>query len=232
MMDIEIYCDESNQQALGATDKTTNGSFFLIGGLWLPSSKRNEIKRHIREIQNVHDCFGEIKWRAVSPSKLPFYLNVVDYFFGQGLALRFRCIVIDTDIVNLERYHEADKELGYYKFCYQLLKNWIEDFNSYSIFMDLKTNRSRIRLSHLKKYLDDCNLLSEINTVQALPSQESMPIQLADFLVGATSTKFNKCASSQAKLEIIKRIEHHLKHPIMPTVKSIQKFNIFKIILA
>ncbi len=133
-MEIEIYCDESNQQLLSSSKESVN-RFFLIGGLWLPRNKRDSFKERIREIRVDEDCFGEAKWNAVSPSKVSFYLRLVDFFFEQELDLRFRCIVVDSHKVDLERYHQADQEVGYYKFCYHLLKNWIEDFNSYYIFV-------------------------------------------------------------------------------------------------
>lgn len=229
-MDIEIYGDESNQQLLVSKD-FSRGSFFLIGGIWLPSSKRNLFKEGIKEIRQSENCFGEIKWNAVSPSKLPFYLKLVDFFFDQGFDLRFRCIVIDTQTLDLATYHQADQELGYYKFCYQLLKNWIEDFNTYSIYLDCKTNRNPNRLHTLKSFLDDANLLAEVRIVQALSSVQVVFIQLADLLLGAVSAKFNKSTKSEAKLAVIRRIEEHLKHQIMPTSRGVRKFNVFKIAL-
>lgn len=229
-MEIEIYCDESNQQLLSST-KPNQNRFFLIGGLWLPAAKRALFKEGIAEIKRDENCFGEAKWNAVCPSKLSFYVRLVDFFFEQELDLRFRCVVIDSQRVDLEKYHQADQELGYYKFCYQLLKNWIDDFNSYSIFVDCKTNRVPNRLQTLQKFLQQGNLLANVRRVQALPSNELTIIQLADVLLGAVAAKFNRSVSSEAKSVVIKRIEHHLGHQIMPTTRSVRKFNVFTIAL-
>jgi len=229
-VEIEIYCDESNQQLLSST-KPTQGRYFLIGALWLPSEKRGLFKNNISSIAHAENTFGEAKWKAVCPSKLSFYLKLVDFFFEQGYDLRFRCIVIDAKRVNLEKYHDADHELGYYKFCYQLLKNWIEDFNVYSIFVDHKTIRDPHRLAALTSYLRAANLLAQIKNVQALPSNDLFLLQLSDVLLGAVSAKFNQSVTSKAKLAVIDRIEQHLKHPIMATSLSVKKFNVFKISL-
>ena len=229
-MDIEIYCDESNQQLLSSS-KPGLGRFFLIGGVWLPSSKRKPFKEGVTQIRRAENCFGEIKWNAVCESRLPFYLRLIDFFFDQGYDLRFRCIVIDTKRVDLARYHQANQELGYYKFCYQLLKNWIEDFNSYSVFVDCKTNRNPNRLRVLESFLSQANLLANIRSIQALPSKEVVFIQLADLLLGAVNAKFNQSVRSRAKFEVIQRIEEYLRHPIMPTTRSVRKFNVFKIAL-
>lgn len=229
-MDIEIYCDESNQQSL-SSKKPSQNRYFLIGGLWLPSEKRGLFKETIRSIAQTENTFGEAKWRAVCPSKLSFYLKLVDFFFEQEYDLQFRCIVIDTHKIDLEKYHDADQELGYYKFCYQLIKNWIQDFNSYSIFVDYKTIRDPSRLIVLKDYLRKANLLAQIKNLQALPSNEVVLMQLTDVLLGAVSAKFNQSTASKAKLAIIECIEQHLKHPIMATSKGVRKFNVFRISL-
>lgn len=229
-MDIEIYCDESNQQAL-SPGKPSQNRYFLIGGLWLPSEKRGLFKQAIRSIAETESTFGEAKWRAVCPSKLPFYLRLVNFFFEQGPDLEFRCIVVDAHRIDLDKYHDADQELGYYKFCYQLMKNWIEDFNSYSIFVDYKTIRDPSRLKVLRHYLSAANLLARVKDVQALPSNEVVLLQLTDVLLGAVSAKFNQSTSSPAKLALIERVEQHLKHPIMPTGRHVRKFNVFRIVL-
>lgn len=228
-MEIELYCDESNQQSISSTKPTNR--FFLIGGLWLPAEKRSPFKNELTKIKRTENCSGEAKWNAVCPSRLSFYLKVVDFFFEQGLDLRFRCIVIDSQKVNLEKYHQADQELGYYKFCYQLIKNWIEDFNTYTIFLDYKTNRRPDRLQTLRSFLGSSNLLAEVRNVQALPSSELALMQLADLLLGAVASKFNQSVRSEAKLAVIERVEEHLRHTIMPTSRGVRKFNVFKISL-
>jgi hypothetical protein len=229
-MDIEIYCDESNQQLLSAKEPPLS-RFLLIGGLWLPVAKRQQFKESINRIRQEEGCFGEIKWRAVCPSKLHFYLSLVDFFFNQGNELRFRCIAVDTQKVDLELYHEADQELGFYKFCYQLLKNWIEDFNTYSIFFDMKSQRIRGRLRTLERFLHQSNLLARVDRIQALPSRDVVIMQLADLLLGAVSSKFNQSVTSVSKTTVIERIEHHLGHEIWPTARDVKKFNVFKISL-
>lgn len=230
-MEIEIYCDESNQQLLVKED-ADGRPYFSIGGIWLPSEKRTEFKQGIKAIREKENCFGEIKWNKVSPSRLNFYLQLVDYFFQQDLDLRFRCILIDTTKLDLSTYHQADQELGYYKFCYQLIKNWIDDFNSYSIFVDCKTNRNYDRLRILHSYLSKSNLLADIKSIQSLSSNEVVFIQLADLLLGAVTAKLNNATVSEAKLMVIKQIEDNLKNPIMPTARGVRKFNIFKIALS
>lgn len=62
-----------------------------------------------------------------------------------------------------------------------------------------------------------------------MPSKELLGIQLADFLMGALNGKVNGKITSEAKKEIIERIEIRLGHEIMSTPKLNKKFNVFKI---
>ncbi len=117
----------------------------VIGGLWLPTSERDEFKPEIHQLRDRHRIGGEFKWQKVSPSREAFYRQLVEWFQGKGEQLRFRCIAVDHTQVDLKLYHEDDQELGFYKFYYQLLHHWILDFNHYSVFVDFKSNRRRDR---------------------------------------------------------------------------------------
>lgn len=225
-MDFNIYCDESNSDVL--VSKKSMYSYMVIGGIWIPSDKKLEIKRDIKKIQNTNECFGEIKWNKVSNSKLDFYLALIDYFFGNN-DIRFRAITVDKTKIDVINYHKSDAELGFYKFYYQLLHHWILDFNSYSVYVDIKTNKSKDRIKVLKDCLQNSNITSEIKNIQALHSHEVIFIQLTDLLIGAVNSKFNNNIISKAKQTILETIEKHLGHEIIPTSRNIHKFNIFKI---
>lgn len=71
----------------------------------------------------------------------------------------------------------------------------------------------------------------DIDSVLALPSSDSVFIQLADLLIGAVSSVFNQSITSPAKKEIVRLIENIIDNKIEPTTSSEKKFNIFKIIL-
>lgn len=227
-MEYDIYCDESRSDIF--TSQKTLDRFMVIGGLWLETKNRQKFKQEIYDLRQQNKCFGELKWNKVSPAREDFYKKVLDYFFDKDDDLRFRCIVVEKNKVDLMHYHAADAELSFYKFYYQLLHHWILDFNAYSIFLDTKTNRVKDRVSVLSKCLSNANLSSEIKNVQALPSHEVVFIQLADLLVGAISASFNQVIVSKTKKNIIAKIEQRLEHTIVtPTSRDYLKFNVFKI---
>jgi len=120
-MKFDIYCDESRPDLF--TSKSAIGDkYLLIGGLWLPTEKRDEVKRGINALKERFGVRGEIKWKKVSPAHLDFYVALVDLFIDFGLDLRFRCIAVEAAKVDMVHYHESDSELGFYKFYYQLIR--------------------------------------------------------------------------------------------------------------
>ncbi len=229
-MEFDVYCDESYPDLF--TSERPQARFLVIGGLWLRTSDRDSLKQTIHVLREQHKIGGEFKWGKVSSSRLAFYTDLIDFFFGQGKKLRFRCIVVDSQRVDLVRFHEGDQELGFYKFYYQMLHHWISDFNDYSIFCDFKANRIPSRLHTLKRCLDCTNLSASIKNVQAVRSDESVLVQLADVLTGATASRINeKLRSNSAKAQLVETIEARLGHKVWPTVRSENKFNVFKISL-
>lgn len=223
-MKYEIYSDESCLEAI--FDKEAH-SYTVIGGVWIPAEYRGELKNALNSIKVKHNVRGEIKWNKVSPKYINLYKEVVDLFINSG-RIRFRAIVIDASKINNELFNQNNAELGFYKFYYQLIQHWLFDNNEYSIFLDHKINAYKSRVHELGKILN-YSTNATITNVQALPSEESVIIQLADVLTGIVAAKFNSNTTSVAKQELIGQIESYLGHEIAPTVKNEQKFNVFSI---
>jgi hypothetical protein len=228
LMEFEVYCDEARQDLF--TSRKPVVRYLMIGSLWLPASFRNDAKAKIGDIRAKHSAWGEIKWSKISPGRLPFYMDIVDLFVSYGLDVRFRCIAVDNNVIDME-LHGNDQELGFYKFYYQMLHHWILDFNRYRIFCDAKTNRDPKRLQVLKSCLHCANLSSRIESVQSLPSGEVVLIQLCDLLLGAASSRMNETLKAgSARETVAKRLEAQLGvEKLGPTYRSESKFNVFHI---
>lgn len=227
-MNFEVYCDETLPDLF--TSAHPRAQFLMIGSLWLPADIREDIKRRINDLRQRHNVHGEIKWRKISPSKQDFYIDLVDLFMSFGLDLRFRCIAVDRDDVNMN-LHNGDAELGFYKFYYQVLHHWILDNNKYRVFCDLKRNRDRDRLATLKRVLGHGNHTSIIRDVQSLPSSEVVFLQLCDVLLGAASSRMNDRQNmGAAKAAVVEHLERRLNRARLgPTSRAENKFNIFRI---
>lgn len=231
-MKIEAYCDESRQDLL-TTKKETTDRYMVIGSIWLHRDYRGSLKNKIKRIKAKYDLYhSEIKWKYISPSQLDFYKEIVKQFFEEGENIRFRCIVVDTKLVDLDTYHQNDAELGFYKFYYELLHYWIEEGNEYYIFTDIKTNRKKNRLKKFHEILNTANPYTNTNivSVQAIPSKESVFIQLADLLIGAVGYSCHSYSKSSAKNEIVQLITDEIgRRPCEATLRGENKFNVFKI---
>lgn len=231
-MDMEIYCDESRQDLFCRSKESivNNDRYICIGGIWLNKDKRTDIKDNIKVLKENYNVYGEIKWKNVSITKLAFYKNLIDLFFLYDNCVRFRCIVVDSLVIDLDKWHNSDAELGFYKFYYQLLYQWISNYNKYYIFTDYKINKKNNRIIELKDIINRSNYSNPIKTIQAVDSKESLILQLEDLIMGAIGYKynFNKTGKSVAKNEVVKTIEKYLGCEIKGTNRSAVKFNIFK----
>lgn len=226
-MEFEVYCDEAHPDLF--TSAKPQAQYLMIGSLWLPADLREEVKAKVKALRQEHNAWGEIKWTKVSPSQLPFYIELVEMFIGYGDKMRFRCIAVDQNHVNMN-LHQGDHELGFYKFYYQVLHHWILDFNSYRIFCDLKSNREPARFTELRQVLDNANLSADVQCVQALPSKQVTLIQLTDLFLGAASSRLNKTLrEGSAKETLVMELEQRLGRQLGPTWRSERKFNIFNI---
>lgn len=225
-MNFEIYCDESRQDLFHT--KPPGEHYVLIGGIWIKKDKRSEYKEAIKALRRKHNLRGEFKWKRVSPSRMDFYRELVDFFFDESADdMRFRVLVLRAEEMDAARFSQSDNELMFYKFYYQLLHHWILDCNDYTIFLDSKTNRRRDRLKTLRQCLQNSNLTSKVS-IQALPSRQVDLLQLTDVLIGAVGYRFHGETKSSAKTEIITSIEKRVGRQISPTTKAEEKFNVFR----
>ena len=225
-MRFEVYCDESRPDLFASTKP--RATYMVIGSVWLCADDRQEFKEAIHGLRDKHRIGGEFKWQKVSPSRIAFYKELIQWFFQVGDRLRFRCIAVEHAQVNLVRYHQDNQELGFYKFYYQMLHQWITDFNEYVLFCDVKKNRDPTRLHVLRRCLDVSNLSSEVRSVQAIQSHESVLIQLADVLTGVAAARLNDAVSEgTAKAELVQVVEGLIERRIRHTVRAEPKFNVF-----
>jgi hypothetical protein len=149
---IEIYCDESRQDLL--VSQHPEYTYALIGSLWMTKAIRLRLTKQIFTLREHNKVWGEIKWSKVSPSKLEFYMGLIDLFFDLKKMPYFRCICIDSRKVDNDIYNSGDGELGFYKFYYQVLYHWINTNPiTCRVFCDVKANKVKNRLKMLYDFL-------------------------------------------------------------------------------
>lgn len=203
-MRCNIYSDEAS---------TTNARYMLIGGLWVPWHCEERLADAMSEVRIRYRLTAEMKWTKVSRALLPAYRDFVDCFVADA-ELSFRCIVIDTQIVDYALFHRGDAELGFYKFYYQLISRNLEPDNSYWLYTDERQNRKSNRLEVLRlvvnrwwrKQAD----AEPLRAVEPRRSHSEDAIQLADVLLGAIAYAWNQRGGSQAKLDLVQHVAQSL----------------------
>jgi len=202
---FNIYCDESCHL------ENDNRPVMAIAALWCPLEKTKEISTCIRRIKakwQLPPDF-EIKWIKVSPSKVEFYLDIIDYFFRND-DLHFRTVVIPEKGSLDHVRHNQSHDDWYYKMFFVLLKEIIEPNNSYRIYIDIKDTKSEQKRAKLEEILRNSKYDTSgqiIERVQQIRSHESELLQLTDLLLGALRYENEKLRSSTAKLAVISRIK-------------------------
>ena len=202
---FNIYCDESchlehdYQKAM------------VLGAVWCPLDKAREISIRIREIKKKNGLSKnfEAKWTKISPAKLRFYLDLMDYFFDDD-DLHFRAIIIpEKDKLDHEHF-DQDHDTWYYKMYFEMLKVILTPEDRYRIYIDIKDTRSASKMAKLHDVL--CNNLYDfhreiIERVQTARSHEVEQLQLADLLVGTISYINRDLTTSPAKIELVERMK-------------------------
>ncbi len=222
---FNVYCDESCHL------ENDNQKSMVLGAVWCPKDKRLEIAKRLREIKVKHNLPPdfEVKWTKVSPSKLKFYSELIDYFFDDD-DLHFRALVVpDKNIIN-HSYFNQNHDDWYYKMYFTMLKVIFNPSCQYKIFIDIKDTLGHEKVRILHDVL--CNNAYDfsrhmIMDIKRVHSHEMEQLQLADLLIGALSYLHRGLNSNAAKLSLINRIKERSRYSLkLTTMPAEQKFNL------
>ncbi|WP_206605635.1 DUF3800 domain-containing protein [Pelagibaculum spongiae] len=225
-MEYNVYCDESCHL------ENDQQKSMVLGAIWCPVSKRLEIAKRIREIKIKHKLTSnfEVKWTKVSPSKLGFYMELLDYFFDDD-DLHFRAVVVpDKQLLNHQRFAQSHDD-WYYKMFFVMLKVIFEPDSRYFVYIDIKDTLGHEKITKLHDVL--CNNAYDyskkiIRDVKRIHSHEAEQLQLADLLIGALSYLHRGYSSNSAKIALIERIKARSGYRLTQnTLQRENKFNLF-----
>jgi hypothetical protein len=224
--EINVYCDESNH-----LEKDSKP--MVLGALSCPRNKAQTVNKRIREIKNEHNIHEnfEIKWTKVSSKHLPFYIDVLNYFFDIT-EIGIRVVVANKENLNHEKYSQTHDD-WYYKIYFQLLTKVISSENEYRICLDRKDTLGRERVQRLRDIL--CNKEYDFNRkiikeIREVHSVQVQMVQVIDLIIGAI--QFNLCSDAPNESEAKRAIVDHIKKKTgkslkVKTLPSEFKFNLF-----
>lgn len=224
--EFNIYCDESCHLE---NDKQ---KVMVLGALACKKEEARKISDDIRSIKIKHGLKRdfEIKWTKISPSKIDFYLEIVEYFFNSDF-LNFRAIIIpDKDKLNHSIFNQSHDD-WYYKMYFNLLKVIFYPKNSYYIYLDIKDTKSEIKVKNLHDAL--CYNVYDfsrniIKKIQQVRSHEIEILQMTDLIIGAISYTNRNIKTSSAKNLIVDSIKEKSTYCLTKsTLLMEKKMNIF-----
>lgn len=226
MQTYNIYCDESCHL------ERDQQNVMVLGAIWCPLDKSKEIAIRIREIKKQHSLKNdfEIKWTKVSPAKLPFYLDLIDYFFDNS-DLHFRALIVpDKTQLRHAEFNQSHDDF-YYKMYFDMLKIIISPNATYRIYIDIKDTRSAQKTAKLRDVLYNNQYdfsRSIIERLQTVRSHEIELLQLTDLLIGAISYENRGLNTSHAKSSIIQRFKDRSGYRLtQSTLYKEDKVNLF-----
>lgn len=225
MSTYNVYCDESCHLP------NDNQSIMMLGLVWCPLDKTREIATRLREIKERHNLASnfEIKWTKVSPAKVLFYQDIIDYFFDDD-DLHFRGVVIQKTEINHEVFNQKHDD-WYYKMMFTLIEPVLKPNACFRIYLDKKDTRSSDKVHKLHDVL--CNKMYDFNhdiveRVQVIESHAVEQLQLADLLLGAVGYLNRGLSENSAKQQLINRIKKRSGYELTrSTLLRENKFNIF-----
>ncbi len=225
MATINIYCDESCHL------EHDGHPYMVIGAAWGLSTATKAAARKVIELKKLYGLKPtfDMKWQTVSPAKLRFFLDVVDYFFATS-GLGFRCLVADKTVLDHVSRKQTHDE-WYYKMMFRLLTPLLDRNCRYRIYLDIKDTQSIAKVRKLHQIINNSMLdfdSSIVERIQQVRSHEIQLLQLGDLLIGAVMYANRGLTTSAAKLAVIERIREKtglsLTKSTLPTEK---KFNVF-----
>jgi hypothetical protein len=201
---FNVYCDESCHL------ENDRQKAMVLGAVWCPLEKTREIAVRIREIKAKHGLSPqfEMKWVKVSPAKVQFYLDIMDYFFDDD-DLHLRAFIVpDKSKLRHEDFQQTHDE-WYYKMYFDMLKIILKPDAQYRIYIDIKDTRGGDKVARLHEVL--CNNVFDfsreiIQNLQIVRSYEVEIMQMTDLLVGTVSYANRGLTSSSAKLALVERM--------------------------
>jgi len=222
---INVYCDESCHL------EHDGQPVMVLGAVWCLAERAREIAVRLREIKERHDLSPklEIKWVSVSPSKVDFFRDVVDYFFDND-DLHFRALVADKTGLRHNDFGQSHDE-WYYKMYYDMLKVLLRPENRHRIYIDIKDTRGAAKAEKLREIL--CNSMLDfdrrvIDRLQNARSHEIEQLQLTDLLTGLVGYANRQLDSSSAKTALVARMRKRSGYALdRTTLLGESKVNIF-----
>jgi len=204
MTTFHIYCDESCHL------EHDGQKVMVLGALKCPAELTRWVAADLRDLKAKHNLnrHFELKWTKVSPAKVDYYLDVLDYFLSKP-ALQFRAVVVpDKSKLQHDRFGQTHDDF-YYKLYYQVIRHLLDRTNQFRIFLDIKDTKSWAKTRQLQTVLANSQYdfdQSIVRSIELVRSEQVEQQQLADLLIGCLSYANRELKSNAAKVALVEHL--------------------------
>lgn len=224
---FNVYCDESCHL------ENDRQRVMVLGSIWVPKDRTADLAERSRSLKVRHGLSRdfELKWGKVSPGRLDYYSDVLDWFW-ETADLHFRALIVPDknklDHVKFDQTHDN----WYYKMYFDLLKVIIDPKYHYRIYLDIKDTRGGQKVRKLREVLSNAHYdfsRSIVERVQLVRSHEVELLQLADFLIGMIAYVNRDLSGNPAKMSLIHRLQARSGYGLRrTTLLKESKINLFR----
>jgi hypothetical protein len=184
----EIYIDESSQN---------NHRYLVLGGVILMLTSAAELNGLIMKARLPELPAHEAKWTRVSKKKLAAYKRIVDVLVKNSHLMHFHSLVVDTTLVDHQRFNAGSREIGFNKEIYQLAMKFSRLYSkdSYHLYPDYRDTTQKPE--DLRVILNcGCRKNGDprdwpFRRCQFSVSKKTPLLQLVDILVGTIAYRLN-----------------------------------------
>ena len=230
-MTYHIYCDETS----------LNSRFLGFGGVIIPLKKIHFLEEDIVALRKKYGMNSELKWTKCNSQKSNFYTEFIELFFKYRFV-RFHSVFFERSEIDHKTFSEGDREIGFYKFYYQLLLHTFSGYcnsNESKIIIRPDKRTTKYKLEDLRRILNNgfkkktSQEFSPFKSIEPIDSKSSNIVQLNDVLLGGLAYQVNdlnvKEDANRGKVDISNRIldRAEIRDPKINSPRSISKFTIW-----
>lgn len=218
----DIYCDESSQ---------TRHRYMAMGGLVIPTVRVTRANDVISKLRLPELPSGEMKWGAVSKSKIIPYRRLVDAFFDDPMfgGVDFHATVVDTQQQDHLHFGDGDRDKTFNKELYQLAAKFARLYPSHLFHLYPDERQTIHTPAELRDILNFGRRKARdgrdfpFRRCHFRNSRETPLLQLVDILLGALAYRINGHANavdaSPAKVELSRHVLQRagIRNPMIDT---------------
>lgn len=221
---FKIYCDESCHL------QQCDSDVMVLGALMCPNEDIEKVIKHIKWLKHKHNFTPELKWAKLNKFQIRLYQDIIDFIFD-NTQIRFKSTIIkNKKKLDHETYNDNSHDTFYYKMCYYTIRDFLEENNSYRIYLDYMNTKGGEKTKVLTDVLKNKTYNRIDISTFIIRSHESILIQICDLIIGALAYESRNDIekTSQVKKDFISYLEIKLNRKInTPTSPWEARFNIF-----